>query len=69
VQERRFTIPQIIDALDVLNLKFLGFEMQDQSVVKGFKEAYPTKSDLTSPTLWHQFEQQHPDTFVGMYQF
>jgi 2-polyprenyl-3-methyl-5-hydroxy-6-metoxy-1,4-benzoquinol methylase len=69
VQEHRFTIPQIIDALDVLNLKFLGFEMQDQSVMTRFKEIYPTKSELTSLTLWHEFEQKHPDTFIQMYQF
>jgi SAM-dependent methyltransferase len=69
VQEHRFTIPQIIDALDVLNLKFLGFETQDQSVMKRFKEIYPKKSDITSLALWHEFEQQHPDTFIGMFQF
>jgi 2-polyprenyl-3-methyl-5-hydroxy-6-metoxy-1,4-benzoquinol methylase len=69
VQEHRFTIPQIIDALDVLNMKFLGFETQDQSVMKRFKEIYPKKSDITSLALWHTFEQQHPDTFISMYQF
>jgi hypothetical protein len=69
VQEHRFTIPQIIDALDVLNLKFLGFEMQDQSAIKRFKEKHPKETDLTSLALWHEFEQQHPDTFIGMYQF
>ena len=69
VQEHRFTIPQIIDALKVLNLKFLGFEMQNQSTMKSFKEIYPKKSDLTSLVLWHEFEQQHPDTFISMYQF
>jgi tetratricopeptide (TPR) repeat protein/2-polyprenyl-3-methyl-5-hydroxy-6-metoxy-1,4-benzoquinol methylase len=69
VQEHRFTIPQISEALDVFNLKFLGFVMKDQSAIKRFKEIYPTKSDLTSLTLWHTFEQQYPETFVGMYQF
>ena len=69
VQEHRFTIPQIIDALDVLNLKFLGFEMQDQSVIKKFKEFYMKKNDLASLTLWHEFEKDHPDFFIGMYQF
>jgi ubiquinone/menaquinone biosynthesis C-methylase UbiE len=69
VQEHRFTIPQILDALDVLNLKFLGFEMRDQSTMKKFKDIYPKETDLTSLALWHEFEQQHPDTFIGMYQF
>jgi len=69
VQEHRFTIPQIVDTLDVIILKFLGFEMKDQSMMTSFKEIYPTKSDLTSLTLWHDNEQQHPETFMGMYQF
>ena len=37
VQDHRFTIPQIVDSLDVLNLKFLRFEMQDQSEMKTLK--------------------------------
>ena len=69
VQEHRFTILQIIGALDTVNLKFLGFEMKDQSTMRKFKEIYPKKNDLTSLELWHEFEQQHPDTFIGMYQF
>jgi tetratricopeptide (TPR) repeat protein/2-polyprenyl-3-methyl-5-hydroxy-6-metoxy-1,4-benzoquinol methylase len=66
VQEHRFTIPQISEALDVFNLKFLGFVMKDQSAIKRFKEIYPTKSDLTSLTLWHEFEQQHPGISSGV---
>jgi SAM-dependent methyltransferase len=69
VQEHRFTIPQIGEALDVLNLKFLGFEMPNQSAMKRFKDIYPKETDLTSLALWHEFEQQHPDTFIGMFQF
>jgi tetratricopeptide (TPR) repeat protein/SAM-dependent methyltransferase len=69
VQEHRFTIPQIGDALDVLNLKFLGFTMRDHSVIKKFKEVFTKEGDLTSLALWHEFEEQYPDTFIGMYQF
>jgi tetratricopeptide (TPR) repeat protein/SAM-dependent methyltransferase len=69
VQEHRFTIPQIGDALDVLNLKFLGFTIRDHSVIKKFKEVFTKEGDLTSLALWHEFEEQYPDTFIGMYQF
>ena len=69
VQEHRFTIPQIVDALDNLSLKFLGFELKDQNPRKRFKEIYPKKNDLTSLVLWHKYEQQHPNTFNSMYQF
>ena len=69
VKEHRFTIPQIKDALDVLKLKFLGFEIKSQNAIAKFKEMYSKESDLTSLALWHEFEQQYPDTFAGMYQF
>jgi len=73
VQEHRFTIPQIFHALEVLNLKFLGFEMhgielQGQNAMARFKAIYPKKSDLISLALWHEFEQLHPDTFSNTYQ-
>jgi SAM-dependent methyltransferase len=69
VQEHRFTLPQIKTALKSLKLKFLGFEMQDQSIRRKFKETYPKKSALTSLTKWHEFELKNPDTFISMYQF
>ena len=34
VQEHRFTLPQIEAVLKALNLKFLGFEMRDQSTLR-----------------------------------
>ena len=69
VQEHRFTIPQIEGALVVLNLKFLRFKMKDQSAVTMFRQIYPKEKDLAPLALWHEFEQQHPDTFASMYQF
>ena len=69
VQEHRFTLPQIEAALTSLELKFLGFEMRDQRILRKFKEAHPSRSALTSLSLWHKFELENPDTFRGMYQF
>jgi SAM-dependent methyltransferase len=69
VQEHRFTLPQIEEGLKDLNLKFLGFEMQDQRALKQFKESYPNSNALTSLSLWHKFELGNPDTFGSMYQF
>ena len=57
VQEHRFTLPQIGAMLDELGLAFLGFELADGSA---------RALDLRQ---WHQFEQEHPDTFSRMYQF
>lgn len=69
VQEHLFNLPQIEEALTALNLKFLGFEMRNQSVLRKFRKTYPGKSALTSLPQWHKFELKNPETFRGMYQF
>jgi hypothetical protein len=69
VQEHRFTIPQIVDALDDLSLKFLGFEMQDQSTMTKFRKTFSEENNIPSLALWNGYEQQYPDTFNSMYQF
>ena len=69
IQEHRFTIPEIEAALTSLKLKFLGFEMRGQTVLKAFTKSHPSKRALTSLSLWHKFELKNPDTFKGMYQF
>jgi Flp pilus assembly protein TadD/SAM-dependent methyltransferase len=69
VQEHRFTLPQIADALGSLNLTFLGFELKGQRTLAAFKAAYPKKDAHLSLNHWHEFELKNPDTFIGMYQF
>jgi hypothetical protein len=68
VQEHRFTLLQIEEALNDLGLKFLGFEMK-QSWRRRFSELYPEKDALVSLARWHQFELKNPNMFSGMYQF
>ncbi len=69
VQEHRFTLPQLEEALTELELEFLGFEMREQSALTAFRKHNPQDTDLTSLQLWHQFELENPDTFSNMYQF
>ena len=69
VQEHRFTLPQIEEALNDLGLKFLGFELPESWVRNEFSKLYPEKDALVSLLLWHQFELKNPNTFRGMYQF
>lgn len=66
VQEHRFTLPQIEEALTQLDMKFLGFEM-GPATISDFRRAHP--GQLASLAHWHRYEQTHPDTFRGMYQF
>jgi SAM-dependent methyltransferase len=69
VQEHRFTLPQIEEALQALKLEFLGFEIRGQTALRKFRKSHPNKRALTSLSLWHNFELENPDTFGGMYQF
>ena len=68
VKEHRFTLPQIEAALKALDLKFLGFEMRDQSMLRKFRKSHPSRRALTSLDLWHEFELKNPNTFGSMYQ-
>jgi len=68
VQEHRFTLPQIANALEKMGLTFIGFDCSPQ-IKNQFKAQYPNNEDLFSLQLWHQFEQDHPDAFIHMYQF
>ena len=65
VQEHRFTLPKIEEALKSLNLNFLGFEMEDQRLLRMFRESYPDSHDATSLSLRHKFELKHPDKLSG----
>jgi Flp pilus assembly protein TadD/SAM-dependent methyltransferase len=56
VQEHRFTIPQISDAISSLGVEFLGFELQGKRLSMSLEE-------------WEVHEKANPDTFAFMYHF
>ncbi|MDA8678548.1 tetratricopeptide repeat protein [Luminiphilus sp.] len=66
-QEHRFTLLKIQKSLDELGLKFCGFENTD--IVKKFQNVFGKEADACDLSLWHQFEEENPRTFTGMYQF
>ena len=67
VHEHRFTLPQIQKCLDELGLMFCGFDSTD--IVRRFKHFFGKDSDACDLSQWHQFEEENPRTFAGMYQF
>jgi len=69
VQEHRFTIPQIAHALTQLGLAFCGFEPTDPRMMSRFRTRHPAPEAACDLGLWHAFEEDHPSTFSGMYQF
>jgi len=67
VQEHTFTLPAIEAALAELNLCFLGFAAP--AATRAFRAEFGDAADPLSLAAWHAFETEHPDAFVGMYDF
>lgn len=68
VQEHRFTIPKIKQSLKDLGLEFAGFDLP-KGYALDYKNQYPDDTTFTNLDNWEKFEQDHPDMFMGMYQF
>ena len=67
VQEHSFTIPQIKKLLQELGLEFCGF--RGKQTISDFLRLGGNRKNLHDLSSWHDFEMDHPDTFIGMYQF
>ena len=68
VQEHRFTVPEIKEALEQAGLQFIGFVL-DSNVIKDYAKRYPDDSTRTNLDNWRLYETAFPDTFAGMYKF
>jgi SAM-dependent methyltransferase len=70
VMEHRFTIPEIAAFLNDNDLSFLAFEpFDDPTVIEKFHKQFPGAADEANLDQWCRFEADHPETFLGMYQF
>ncbi len=67
-QEHQFTIPEIRVALDDLGLAFHGFVLP-RLIQESFQRWAPPDTSVTDLNAWWDFEQVHPRSFSGMYQF
>ena len=67
-QEHRFIIKQLDDTLKSNELEFLGF-LLPKAVKTVYKKYFPEDKKQTNLKNWEKFEEKHPDTFIGMYQF
>ena len=68
VQEHRFSVPAIAEALDALGLRFLGFETRS-SVLARYGKQFPDDETLTDLENWSRMESADPALFSEMYQF
>ena len=69
VQEHCFSLPQISNILENLNLEFLGFVFTNTKINKRFSKYFPNDKKNISLNNWNQFEIKYPNTFGNMYQF
>lgn len=68
VQERTYTIPELAAELAALDLEFLGFQLP-RDVQHRFAAEHPGREAARDLIAWAHFEDRHPMTFWGMYQF
>ena len=68
IQEHRFTINQLQETIESNKLKFLGF-LLPKPVKSLYNKYFPEDQKQTNLQNWRKFEEDHPKTFVGMYQF
>lgn len=69
VHEKYFTLPEIENYLKELKLKFLGFDLPNDTILNQYRAQFPEDPQGLSLNNWNTFEQRHPDSFIGMYQF
>ncbi len=67
-QEHRFTVQQIQQLLKYFDLKFLGF-LLPRHIKSQYLNSFPDDLLCTNLDNWSKFEENHPNTFVSMYQF
>ena len=68
VQEHRLTLPDIAAFLADNDLALLGFEVGAATQAR-YRSRFPGDAAMTDLACWQVLEREHPDTFVGMYQF
>ncbi len=68
-KEHRFTLPQLAEILDGLNLKFIGFTFNNTRIKNLYREHFPEDTDMTDLARWEQLENMYPFTFAEMYNF
>ena len=68
VQESRFTLWQIGDALRAAGLAFDGFLLRPDLAAR-YASQFPADRTMTDLASWDRFEAQFPDAFAGMFIF
>jgi hypothetical protein len=68
VQEHRMSLRTLDRFFKDHDLNFLGFEI-NSSVIRAYKKRFPNDQAATNLNQWQIYEEENPNTFIGMYQF
>jgi len=68
VQEHRMNLRTLDRFFKDHELTFLGFEI-DSSTIQTYNKSFLNDMSATNLEQWHLYEEENPDTFIGMYQF
>jgi tetratricopeptide (TPR) repeat protein/2-polyprenyl-3-methyl-5-hydroxy-6-metoxy-1,4-benzoquinol methylase len=68
VQEHRMNLKILADFIKDHDLNFLGFDISS-SVIRAYKKRFPNDPSGINLDQWHIYEEENPNTFIGMYQF
>ena len=69
VEEHRFTITRIAEAIDALALEFVGFEWLEPGAQRAYREMFADEPSATVLRNWEAVEARYPSLFASMYQF
>lgn len=69
VQESAYSLVEIAAMIEELGLQFLGMCLPQDNFRTLFLAEQGSDADVTSLFQWDQFEQRHPNAFIGMFVF
>lgn len=67
--ERRYTLPEIADVMNQVELRFVGFEFKDSRETARYRAQFPEDPAATSLSRWDEYEKQYNNAFMGLYLF
>lgn len=69
VQEHDMSLREVRELIGSHGLRFVDFEFAEPKHRERYTERFPDDKTMINLDNWERFEEEFPDTFLGMYQF
>lgn len=69
IQEARYTLPELKQVLEDLDLECVGFMPNFAEIATMYKQQFPDDPQMKDFDNWEKLEQKRPDICIGMYNF